>query len=263
MNTETGRYALQPQRVPLPAPNRNAPELAERLADAIGTDRGRLKEAAAKASVPMTSLRRYLAGQDINSGDLVALARACGVRVEWLATGEPPMRPEASTASAVSQHPTHHSIHNTVASADDATIVGYIGLPNYEALASAGHSVLAGNSQLVGSVLFKVDWIRDRLRRDPDRLVLVEARGDSMDPQVREGDLLLVDISPELRDGTGLYVLRVGDNLLVRRLDRRIDGSVVLTTDNPRYQPETVPPTLVEQLRILGQVVWQGGPVRW
>lgn len=46
----------------------------------------------AKSSIPKATLGNLIAGQEMKTGQLVALARATGVRLEWLATGEGPMR---------------------------------------------------------------------------------------------------------------------------------------------------------------------------
>ena len=57
-----------------------------RLKQAIGDDR-RKNAIAEKAGIPPTSLSNYLGGRDMKVSTLVALADACGVSIEWLATG--------------------------------------------------------------------------------------------------------------------------------------------------------------------------------
>lgn len=48
---------------------------------------------AQKAGVPLSTLGSYLAGGEQKLSNTIALAKACGVSLEWLATGEGPMRP--------------------------------------------------------------------------------------------------------------------------------------------------------------------------
>ena len=92
---------------------------------------------------------------------------------------------------------------------------------------------------------------------------MIEARGDSMEPTIRGGDLLVVDISPQQRvEHSRLYVLLVGENLLVKRIQQQLDGSLLVVSDNSRYAPERVAPKELEALRILGQVIWVAGPPR-
>lgn len=48
---------------------------------------------AARVQMPVATLNSYLRGRDMRSKSLVKLAAATGVRLEWLATGQGPMRP--------------------------------------------------------------------------------------------------------------------------------------------------------------------------
>lgn len=65
----------------------SAPErVSERLSEAIRLAGGPSR-VMAKSGVKNSTLRRVLNGQDAKRGVLVALADACGVSVEWLATG--------------------------------------------------------------------------------------------------------------------------------------------------------------------------------
>ena len=78
---------------------------SQRLKQAIDAA-GWNKAVAARAGVPLSTLNAYLAGRDMPAGNLVALADACGVTVEWLATGRGPMRPgETPPAPATAPSP--------------------------------------------------------------------------------------------------------------------------------------------------------------
>jgi len=80
--------------------------------------------------------------------------------------------------------------------------------------------------------------------------------GDSMEPGIRDGDLLVVDhdrVEPE--DGA-VFVFRVADGLLVKRL-RWQERRWTFVSDNSRYQARPVR----EDERIVGRVAWHGPPV--
>lgn len=71
---------------------------AARLRMLMGSD----SEAAFAARCPGVSrplLRKYLSGSEPGMSKVVAIAKARGVRIEWLATGEGPMRPESAPAA--------------------------------------------------------------------------------------------------------------------------------------------------------------------
>lgn len=51
-------------------------------------------------------------------------------------------------------------------------------------------------------------------------------------------------------------VISVADDLLVKRIRRRLDGLIDLISDNPAYAAETIGPDRVQQLRVVGRVVY-------
>lgn len=73
---------------------------AERLRLAIGEESE--NAFATRSGVSRPLLRQYLTGSEPGMTKLVAIARAAGVSVEWLATGEGPMRPQAGRDDGVS-----------------------------------------------------------------------------------------------------------------------------------------------------------------
>ena len=69
------------------APNRIATDRAMRLRRAIKAAGGN-NQVSARSGISLASLGNYLRGRDFQTETLVALAEACGVTVEWLATGQ-------------------------------------------------------------------------------------------------------------------------------------------------------------------------------
>ena len=74
--------------------------LAERIKTVVGTES--MRSFARKCSISDTVLRQYVAGKsDPTRGRLVEIARTAGVNLEWLATGEGPMRPGESVTTSI------------------------------------------------------------------------------------------------------------------------------------------------------------------
>ena len=200
---------------------------------------------ARRAEMYPSTLHRYRAGRELPSSALVSLARATGVRLEWLATGEGPMlQCDIQVSSALNPPP------------------GYVFLPLVEARAAAGNHGGLRSDNIVDFIAFSEGYVRQTLHRNPQNLALLTASGDSMDPTIRDGDLLLVDTSARRIEGSRIYVLAIGGALMVKRIQLRLDGSVVVKSDNTIYEPEVVPADQTSGLNILGQVIWQAGPVR-
>ena len=75
-----------------------------------------------------------------------------------------------------------------------------------------------------------------------------------MEPTLWDGETILVDLqSTEVVSG-GLYVLRDGEDVLVKRLQRMIGGGVEVVSDNPNFRSQAVADP--EQLTVIGRVVW-------
>ncbi|NBC35741.1 transcriptional regulator [Novosphingobium sp. FSY-8] len=127
-------------------------------------------------------------------------------------------------------------------------------VPRLELGASAGPGAFAVGEQAIGALRFAASWLRGQ-GFDPAMLTAIAVTGDSMEPTLRDGDEILVDRTPRpMRDG--IHVVRVGDGLLVKRLDLAQPGRIGLISDNPAYRPLDLPR---EEVAIIGRVVWKGG----
>jgi len=130
----------------------------------------------------------------------------------------------------------------------------FVDLPRLALEASAGGGALAGDEQAYDVLRFSTRWLRAQ-GFDPARLNAITVAGDSMEPLLRDGDEILVDTTPRpLRDG--VHVVRVGDSLLVKRVQTGVPGKLVLESENPAYRPIELP---LAEARIIGRVVWKSG----
>lgn len=75
--------------------------------------------------------------------------------------------------------------------------------------------------------------------------------GDSMEPLLREGYLVLVRVQPDVDNGDVAVVMVDDENATIKRVFR-VNGQVILRPENPRYQPILV---TSEAARIIGKVV--------
>ncbi len=130
----------------------------------------------------------------------------------------------------------------------------WVAVPRLSLGASAGPGAMASEEEPIGAFRFSARWCRQQ-GLDPAQLTAIAVAGDSMEPTLRDGDEILVDRTVQsLREG--VYVVRVGDALLVKRLDFAQPGRIVLISDNQAYSPVELAP---EELQVIGRVVWKGG----
>lgn len=129
-------------------------------------------------------------------------------------------------------------------------------LPFYEdvaAAAGAGAAVVADASHSI--IGFDRQFLRDA-GASPQTCTVIRAKGDSMSPTIPDGSMLIVDHSQrEVANGC-IMVIGIGDDLLVKRVRRRLDGLIDLISDNSAYAPETLGPAALQQLRVVGRVVY-------
>jgi len=138
---------------------------------------------------------------------------------------------------------------------DDA----YVLLPLYGVQGGAGDGAMVDSEEVEDLLAFKREWITRELRSSPDDLSLIYVRGESMVPTLNPGDVILVERNHRATVSDGIYVIRMGEALLVKRLQFLPEGALMVTSDNPAYQPFRV--SLKEQgdeFSIIGRVVWAG-----
>lgn len=99
--------------------------------------------------------------------------------------------------------------------------------------------------------------IRDVLRGKPTDFLLINVRGDSMEPDFRHGDQILVDkrdISPSQPGPFALWDGEWGE-YVVKNVERSMAGEVRIFSSNAKYTPAIVES---EMTRIIGRPVWFG-----
>lgn len=127
--------------------------------------------------------------------------------------------------------------------------------------ASAGAGRTVDGEPVEGAVAFDPKWLRE-LGADARALSIIRVEGDSMAPTLNDGDDILVDggdAAGRLRDG--IYVLRMDDALMVKRIARAPGpGRISVISDNAQYRSwDDLPMSAVQ---LVGRVVWTGRRVR-
>lgn len=135
---------------------------------------------------------------------------------------------------------------------------GFVKIPRYRVDASAGHGAIISSEQIVDHLAFRADWVRHALGVQVSALALINVTGDSMEPTLSNGDLILIDTGVGSIDDSGIYVLQFDGKLKVKRIHSKVDGSVDLISDNARYPIETIQGELAQGLNVVGRVVWCG-----
>lgn len=133
---------------------------------------------------------------------------------------------------------------------------GLVSVKRHAVAVSAGPGAVV--TEELGKPYFGFDerWLKALTPTPPENLSIVRVEGDSMSPTLNAGDEILVDLgdyAERLRDG--IYVLRVDDALVVKRLALNPMGRrVTVQSDNPAY-PDW-PDCGLDEVNCIGRVIW-------
>ena len=82
-------------------------------------------------------------------------------------------------------------------------------------------------------------------------------KGSSMEPRIREGDVVIVRQQEDADTGDTAVILVNGESATVKRIKKEPDGGLWLLPNNPAYDPQHYSPAEVAEkpVRIIGKVV--------
>jgi DNA polymerase V len=81
----------------------------------------------------------------------------------------------------------------------------------------------------------RIDLNRDLIKH-PLATFYIRVEGDSMEPKIQTGALIVVDRMAETKDDD-IVVARIGSEFMVKKLHIEKDGRIWLLSENPAYQP--------------------------
>lgn len=186
---------------------------------------------AARIGLPHATVSKYVRGQVQGPQlDVVArMAAGLGVSLDWLVFG----RGEGQTAGDV------------------------IRVARYDATLAAGSGSWNEGKRKLDDIPFTPAFFQKRLNRSSGSgFAVLEARGDSMEPSISDGDLLLLDEN-DTRLVDGVFAFLIDDEARVKRFRKGIDG-VTIMSDNPVYAPEQLASDQLDRIKIIGRVRWIG-----
>ena len=218
--------------------------LAHRLQQAMKTAGLSQGDLAKAVGISQPTINALLSGKSQGTKHLVAIARALDVTPDWLQTGR-------DTNVLPAKH--------RPAAASNLEIEGetYARLPMYDIRAQAGRGSLAYDGDPIGWRVFDLNWIKTVSRASIEQLKVVEVSGDSMEPTLFKGDHVLIDLGNRAIAQHGLFVLRLDDSLMVKRVQKLFATATVrIISDNPKYAAEEI--SEEGRLEVIGRVVWIG-----
>lgn len=154
-------------------------------------------------------------------------------------------------------------VRDTAQGPEAASSSDFAHIPLHDAGLAAGYGHENHSEEVVDYLAFRRDWLR-RIGVAPSNAALARARGDSMQPSIWDGDLVLIDKSkveiPMRKPGntrvrSPIFAFLDDGFARIKRIERPDEAQVMLLSDNPDHPPQFAK---IETLSVIGKVLWWG-----
>ena len=222
------------------------------LAKALGLNRSAVTQAKLRDAVPQKWI--------------LALARRYSLSPDWLEYGsgaplpEPRHEPLPTRPRAV-RTPVPH-VHKPTAkphafaqehNASASRIQEIIYVPKAQAKLCAGGGSFEVGALPVSEHPFPRQWLAKM--GSPTSMVFMDVVGDSMEPGIQDGDMVLVDQSNRQIGPQSVLAVGLEDAIYLKRVEKRNDA-ILLHSDNNAYSDIEIYGDELDNFRVIGKVVW-------
>lgn len=213
-------------------------EIGQRLREIRTQSALTIEELSKMINIAPKTISNYERGERQASVEYLTLLyehlNAC---LEWIVSGKGPMFFDIESGQKVFM--------------DNITYI-----PIYDIKTAAGHGCIIENETVIGHYPFEKEWFNKNILAPKNTLVMFEVKGESMEPSIKDGDLIMVDTSNKtIRDG--VFVVRFDNSLVVKRLELMPNNKLQVKSDNPEFSTFTV--DLHESgIAVIGKVIWHG-----
>lgn len=121
--------------------------------------------------------------------------------------------------------------------------------------ACCGNGIENFGENVIGRHLMSLPALRELTAAAPENIKIIKAIGDSMIPTINPDDMVWVDISFKHPSSDGLYLICVGNDLLIKRIQiNPFDNSAEIKSDNPQYNGFKY--NNFEDINVIGRIIY-------
>ncbi len=205
------------------------------------------KDFSAKLGIVENTLRNYELETSLPNSDVISkICNTFNIDPVWLLDGIGSMIKNDSISVQ------NTSIKNITPNYDEIIMI-----PMVEAVLSAGGGSFETSSAKEREYAFRKDFICRK--GNPNDMVLMRVSGDSMEPEIQNNDVVLIDQSKTAILASKIYAVAFDDCVYLKRIEKDLNG-IILISSNKSYSPIQI--TLNEQtenqFKIIGRVLWSG-----
>jgi hypothetical protein len=187
--------------------------------------------------------------------------------IEWFLGDQKNLEQQANYSAKNNAPPGHLPDANIVSDNHKPWLQDYAegntqpyGIPVFDLGVSAGmgHGMQPGLHALDASieVYFTPAYMRRHFGRSGNGFAMVYVKGDSMQPTLFDGDEIVVDTRVQRVDRDGIYVFMLRGDIKVKRMQVKLDGSLLVKSDNGAYETEHVGAGQADTFQVQGRLVW-------
>ncbi|MDD2391111.1 MAG: S24 family peptidase [Desulfobacterales bacterium] len=129
----------------------------------------------------------------------------------------------------------------------------FIFVPKVKARLCAGGGSFEVGAGIEGYYSFQYQWLKRK--GASSRMVMMDITGNSMEPEMKDGDTVLIDQDQKDILAGAIYAVGVDDTIMIKRLEKR-PHKLVLLSDNVDYSPIYLDIKEIDSIRIIGKVLW-------
>jgi phage repressor protein C with HTH and peptisase S24 domain len=133
------------------------------------------------------------------------------------------------------------------------SVVEFKQIPKVMARLCTGDGSFESDADIQCYYAFQKDWLRQK--GNLDSMVLFDIFGNSMEPEIRNGDTVLIDQSQKAILAGAMYAVGIEDTIMVKRIEKR-PNKLVLLSNHKDYLPVMLTREEANAVRIIGKVVW-------
>lgn len=239
--------------------NTSTPDTLDRILQGTGLRRdSQLAELLGVSPQAISQARRK--GR-IPDGWVLKVATQFGLSTDWIFFGRSPESPLAASVSNIDQNDNKArrakgmSYFGEIPDGEDGT-VDVVMVPLVAARLAAGKGSLETEGEVLSYFSFRQDWLSRK--GNPDKMVLMKVCGDSMEPDIHHGDMVLVDQGRSQIYGHAIYAMGINEEIYIKQVETLPGGKLVLRSRNPEYDPIHVDlhGDLADSVRVIGRVIW-------
>jgi phage repressor protein C with HTH and peptisase S24 domain len=174
---------------------------------------------------------------------LISISKITNCNLHWLLTGEGPMFLEPSEFMAKEDSASYGELGEFV-------LIPKVALEG--GMGTEGRGIEGGAKE---KYAFGRKWLQSK--GNFEDFILFAVRGDSMDPTITDGDVVLIDRSKKQVVVGDIYALRTENAVMVKRLQPMDANRIKVMSDNKLYESYEID-LGTGDIEIIGQVIWIG-----